>query len=139
MAASRSDALLIAVTGFGVAAKRMYFHRPRITPAERNSFDRHAKAGPILNDYNFGGYLDFVGIPPFIDGRAELYGEAYMLRHDRALSLQNLPDFLRLLDEYRVSARRCSRRRRRPSRLLDRLPDWQRIYADDIAVVHLRR
>jgi hypothetical protein len=28
-----------------------------------------AKAGPILNDYDFGGYLDFVGIAPFIDGR----------------------------------------------------------------------
>jgi hypothetical protein len=57
-----------------------------------------------INDCNFGGYLDFVGIPPFIDGRAEPYGQTYILRHDRALSLRNLPDFLRLLEEYRIGA-----------------------------------
>lgn len=26
-----------------------------------------------INDCHFGGYLDFIGIPPFIDGRAEPY------------------------------------------------------------------
>jgi hypothetical protein len=61
-----------------------------------------------------------------------------MLRHDRALSLQNLPDFLQLLDEYRIGATLLA-----PSTpavaLLDRLPDWKRVYADDIAVVHTRR
>lgn len=55
-----------------------------------------------INDCNFGGYLDVVGIPPFIDGRAEPYVQTYILRHDRALSLRNLPDFLRLLEEYRI-------------------------------------
>jgi hypothetical protein len=88
----------------------------------------------MLNDYDFGGYLDFVGIAPFIDGRAELYGE----RYDRALGLQNLPDFLRLLDEYRIQVTLLA-----PSTpavgLLDRLPDWKRAYADDIAVVHMHR
>ncbi|MGB8118424.1 MAG: hypothetical protein WCF56_06820 [Pseudolabrys sp.] len=57
---------------------------------------------------------DFVGIASFIDGRAELYGEAYMLRHDRALSLQNIPDFLRLLDGYRIQATLLAHLRRRP-------------------------
>ena len=70
----------------------------RVTPANAIQSVQLARAGPILNDYDFGGYLDFVGIAPFIDGRAELYGE----RYDRALGLQNLPDFLRLLDEYRI-------------------------------------
>ncbi|MGA9512656.1 MAG: hypothetical protein WBV51_03680 [Pseudolabrys sp.] len=61
-----------------------------------------------------------------------------MLRHDRALSLQNIPDFLRLLDGYRIQATLLA-----PSTpavaLLDRLPNWKRAYADDVAVVHLRR
>jgi hypothetical protein len=108
------------------------------TPANALHAIDVAKAGTILNDYNFGGYLDFIGIPPFIDGRGELYGEAYMLRHDRALSLQNIPDFLRLLEEYHVGATLLA-----PSTpavaLLDRLPDWKRAYADDVAVVHTRR
>ena len=61
-----------------------------------------------------------------------------MLRHNRALSLENLPDFLRLLDEYQIGATLLT-----PSTpavaLLDRLPDWKRIYSDDVAVVHARR
>lgn len=59
-----------------------------------------------------------------------------MLRHDRALSLQNI--FLRLLDGYRIQATLLA-----PSTpavaLLDRLPNRKRAYADDVAVVHLRR
>jgi hypothetical protein len=110
----------------------------RITPARAIRAVDIVQAGPILNDYDFGGYLDFVGIPPFIDGRSELYGQAYILRHDRALSLQNLPDFLRLLDDYSIRATLLA-----PSTpavaLLDRLPDWRRAYADEIAVVHTRR
>ncbi|HEY6024184.1 MAG TPA: hypothetical protein VIV34_08400 [Pseudolabrys sp.] len=129
--------LLIAVTGLA-SLRHDVFPSVKNTPASAVHAIDVTKAGTILNDYNFGGYLDFVGIPPFIDGRAELYGETFILRHDRALSLQNLPDFLRLLDEYRIGATLLA-----PSTpavaLLDRLPEWQRTYADDIAVVHVRR
>jgi hypothetical protein len=128
---------LLAVTGLA-ALRKDVTPASNITPANALRTLRAATSGPILNDYNFGGYLDFAGIPPFIDGRAELYGGAFMLRHARALTLQNLPDFLRLLDEYRIGATLLA-----PSTpavaLLDRLPDWQRIYADDVAVVHLHR
>jgi hypothetical protein len=60
------------------------------------------------------------------------------MRHHFAVSLQNLPDFLKLLDDYRIGVTLLA-----PSTpavaLLDRLPDWQRVYADDVAVVHKRR
>ncbi|HKA78156.1 MAG TPA: hypothetical protein VKD19_13730 [Pseudolabrys sp.] len=129
--------LFVVITGLA-ALRNDVLPSVKITPASAINAIDIAKAGPILNDYDFGGYLDFVGIPPFIDGRAELYGQAYVLRHDRALSLQNLPDFLRLLDEYRIGATLLT-----PSTpavaLLDRLPEWKRVYADDIAVVHTRR
>ncbi len=131
--------VLAVLTGTtALASLRDIAPAARITPANAIQFVELAKAGPVLNDYDFGGYLDFVGIAPFIDGRAELYGERYMLRHDRALSLQNLPDFLRLLDEYRIQATLLA-----PSTpavgLLDRLPEWKRAYTDDVAVVHMRR
>jgi hypothetical protein len=129
--------MLIAVTGLA-SLRNDIFPPTRITPTEAIRSIDTTRAGPILNDYDFGGYLDFVGIPPFIDGRSELYGQSYILRYDRALSLQNLPDFLRLLDEYRVQTTLLA-----PSTpavgLLDRLPEWKRVYADDIAVVHSRR
>ena len=131
--------VLAVLTGTtALASLRDIAPAARITPANAIQFVELAKAGPVLNDYDFGGYLDFVGIAPFIDGRAELYGERYMLRHDRALSLQNLPDFLRLLDEYRIQVTLLA-----PSTpavgLLDRLPEWKRAYTDNVAVVHMRR
>jgi hypothetical protein len=129
--------LFIAATGV-LAARDDIVPAANITPASAlESFDV-AKAGPILNDYDFGGYLDFVGIPPFIDGRAELYGSAFILRYYDAVSLQDLPDFLRLLDEYRIGVTLLAPTTPAVA-LLDRLPGWQRVYADKVAVVHERR
>ena len=127
---------LIAITG--VAATRAISPAANITPAQALTSIDPAKNGRILNAYDFGGYLDFAGIPAFIDGRAELYGMKFIMRHSRALDLQNLPDFLAMLDEYKFGATLLT-----PSTpavaLLDRLPEWKRVYADDIAVVHVRR
>ena len=61
-----------------------------------------------------------------------------MVRYHRAVSLENLPDFLRLLDEYRIEATLLMPATPAVA-LLDRLTDWRRVYADDIAVVHVRR
>jgi hypothetical protein len=129
--------LLLGITGYAVARHEMQ-PAANITPENALRSIDVAQAGPILNEYSFGGYLDFVGIAPFIDGRAEAYGAAFTLRHDRALNLQNLPDFLALLDEYRVGVTLLLPRTPAVG-LLDRLPDWQRVYSDDIAVVHVRQ
>jgi hypothetical protein len=129
--------LFLAVTGLA-AARHDVIPAANITPANAIKSLDVAKAGPILNDYRFGGYLDFVGIPPFIDGRGELYGTAFTMRHDRALRLQDLPEFLQLLHEYRIGATLLAPATPAVA-LLDRLPDWKRVYADDVAVVHVRR
>jgi hypothetical protein len=128
---------IVIVTGF--AAARADIAPPaKITPVNALKSIDIANAGPILNDYDFGAYLDFVGIPPFIDGRTELYGTAYTMRYSRALNLQNLPDFLKLLDEYKIGTTLLAPTTPATA-LMDRLPDWQRVYSDDIAVVHTRR
>ena len=36
---------------------------------------------PVFNDYSFGAYLIFSGIKPFIDSRADLYGDAFVLTY----------------------------------------------------------
>ena len=97
-----------------------------------------AKAGPVLNDYSFGGYLIFAGIPTFIDGRSELFGGPFIDRYNRALALIDLGDFLNLLDEYRIGATLLTPHTPAVA-MLDRLPGWQRVYSDDVAVVHKRR
>jgi hypothetical protein len=68
-------ALAVLVGTAALASLRGIAPAVRITPANAIQSVELAKAGPVLNDYDFGGYLDFVGIAPFIDGRAELYGK----------------------------------------------------------------
>ena len=92
----------------------------------------------MLNDYSFGGYLIFAGIPTFIDGRSELFGGPFIDRYNRALALIDLGDFLNLLDEYRIGATLLTPHTPAVA-MLDRLPGWQRVYSDDVAVVHKRR
>jgi hypothetical protein len=92
----------------------------------------------VLNDYSFGGYLIFAGIPTFIDGRGELYGGPFIDRYNRAVALVDLGDFLKLLDEYKIGATLLAPRTPAVA-MLDRLPQWQRVYSDDVAVVHKRR
>jgi hypothetical protein len=96
-----------------------------------------AEAGPVLNDYSFGGYLIFKGIPSFIDGRSELYGGPFIERYNRDVSLADVDDFFKLLDQYKFGATLLDPNTPAVA-LLDRLPDWQRVYGDDVAVVHKR-
>ena len=108
-----------------------------ITPEQAVRAADLREAGPILNEYAFGGYLEFAGIAPFIDGRGELYGAHYLTRYRNALDLRNVADFERLLDEYQI--RTTLLLPHTPAvGLLDRLPGWRRVYTDNVAVVHQR-
>ncbi|TFV35471.1 hypothetical protein E4K66_26560 [Bradyrhizobium frederickii] len=129
-------ALSIAISG--VALARDVRPAPAITPEAAVAQANLAKAGPVLNDYSFGGYLIFAGIPTFIDGRGELYGGPFIERYNRALALIDLDDFLKLLDQYNIGATLLAPRTPAVA-MLDRLPEWQRVYSDDVAVVHKRR
>ncbi|HUN45975.1 MAG TPA: hypothetical protein VMU85_05625 [Stellaceae bacterium] len=96
----------------------------------------HNPKGPVLNDYNFGGYLIFAGVPTFVDGRTDLFPDAFLERENKALNLvdDGLPS---LLDDYRIGWTLMPAGSSAVA-LLDHLPGWRRLYADDIAVVHVR-
>ena len=93
--------------------------------------------GPILNDYNFGGYLIFRGIPVFIDSRADMYGEKFVTQTLETVWLAR-PGFEELLEKYHIQSTLLPADSA-AARLLDRLPGWSRLYSDDMAVVHVRR
>jgi hypothetical protein len=130
-------AALILVAS-GLALMRPVQPDPHNAPRAAIAAADLAQDGPVLNDYSFGGYLIFAGIPTFIDGRGELYGGKFIDRYIRDLALADLPDFLKLLDQYKIRATLLAPET--PAvQLLDRLPDWQRVYSDGVAVVHKRR
>jgi hypothetical protein len=131
-------ACLVALT-CALASTRGWAPRAQIWPvAAVNAIKAH-NAEPILNDYKYGGYLIYAGVKPFIDGRTDqLYTDGLLLRYYRAVALQNVGDFVHLLDDYGINATLLD-----PTTpavgLLDRMGEWQRVYADDVAVVHVRR
>jgi hypothetical protein len=92
--------------------------------------------GHVFNSVRFGGYLLFVGIPSFVDGRADLFGDAFLKRYVAASSAigDALPG---LLDHYAVAWTLLEPQSPAVS-LLDHLPGWKRIYADRYAVIHRR-
>ncbi|MCP1834203.1 hypothetical protein J2R76_002540 [Bradyrhizobium sp. USDA 4532] len=126
---------LIIVSG-PIIAKRDF--APPLVPRAAVEKLKEIKADRVFNDYYFGGYLIFQRIPTFIDSRAELYGRTFMKRYMRAISLEDLADFVKLLDEYKIDSTLLFQATPAVG-LLDRLPGWERIYAGDVAVVHVRR
>jgi hypothetical protein len=91
----------------------------------------------VLNDLAFSGYLIWRQVPVFVDGRAELYGETFEMSYYRALQLKDAGAFLDLLKTYDIDA--VMLQPTTPAvHLLDRIEGWQRAYADDKVVVHLR-
>ena len=92
----------------------------------------------VFNDYDFGGYLIANGVAPFIDGRTELYGEKFFVDHNAASGLMEPENLFRLLDEYKIEAT-LMRTQSAATKLLDHIDGWQKVYADDIATIHLRK
>lgn len=94
-------------------------------------------SGGVFNSVRFGGYLMFLGIPTFVDGRADLFGDAFLARYVAAASAlgEVLPN---LLDQYAVGWTLLEPQSPAVS-LLDHLPGWERVYADPYAVIHRRR
>ena len=44
--------------------------------------------GKLLNHYNFGGWLIWNGVPVYVDGRPDMYGDAFMDRYVRLTSMR---------------------------------------------------
>lgn len=114
-----------------------YEPRAQVTPAGAVEVVKASGRTHLLNSYDFGGYLIAQGVKPFIDGRTELYGADFFLHHDAAVNLKNVGVFYDLIRTRDIDVTLLA-----PATpavgLLDRVPEWKRVYADDVAVVHVR-
>jgi hypothetical protein len=92
---------------------------------------------PVFNAYNLGGVLILKGIAPFIDGRADMYGDAFTASayriergdarlFDAAVAKWGLRWAILHPDQGLVH-------------VLDKNPEWRRLYSDRYAVVFARR
>ena len=123
---------------FVMASLQKYKPHDRSSPAAAVTELKKLDLARVLNDYDFGGYLIWRGVPTFIDGRTELFGEKRMVEHNSASGLSEPDNLFRLLDDHDIEAT-LLRTQSAATKLLDHLDGWQKVYADDIATIHLRK
>ena len=92
---------------------------------------------PMLNHYNFGGYLIGAGVPTFIDGRAELYGGDFIRRYNEAIGLRGETKLEDLLERHRIGWTFLTKDAP-ANRLLAHLPGWRQAFSDDQATIFVR-
>ena len=110
-----------------------------IAPQAAIDFVRRANIrGNVFNDFNFGGYLIFSGIPTFIDGRMLPFGDTFFRKYYDAANLIDIKSAFETLDEYKVSW--VLLYRKEPlAKALARSPLWDEVYSDEYSVVFVRR
>ena len=94
------------------------------------------RSQPVLNSYDFGGYLISKGIKPYIDGRTDLYGNAMMETYN-AITKPS-PDALDAVVARHGIVWTMFNPNEPIVGLMDRRPGWHRLHADGFAVVHVR-
>lgn len=126
-----------AVLTFGIARAMSFHPREAALPSAALAALKARGASRVLNDYPFGGAMIWEGMPTFIDGRTELYGERFGLDALDAVTLRR-PDLLfSILNTYRIDATLLTPETP-AARLMDHLDGWTKVFDDGVAVVHVR-
>jgi hypothetical protein len=133
----------IAIVGAAWATTLSYFSHHEFVfvksqvPAAAVEVLKQRKAERIFNAYEFGGYLIGIGLPTFIDGRAELYGEKFASSYFDAIWARKIDNLLQQLDDYHIDATLLAPKSP-AAQVMDHIRGWKRLYVDEIAVVHVR-
>ncbi len=92
------------------------------------------RARPVLNEYGLGGQLIFNGVRPFIDSRADLYGDKFLARY-RRLDAADRAELERTLFEYHITWTIFPASHPIVS-IMDTQAGWQRLADADGIVIH---
>lgn len=87
------------------------------------------------NRYGWGGYLIWRGLPVFVDGRADVYGDDFLLYYRQTLELQE--GWREPLDEFDVTYALLGKNSALGT-LLAASDDWRERYADEQARIFAR-
>jgi hypothetical protein len=107
-----------------------------ITAALLDRLPRGLRDKPVFNEYGLGGALIFNGVKTFVDGRTDLFGDAFLTRYqlaaqpDRAILDGVLADYRIAWTLFPAGAPILS--------TLDVEPGWHRLIEADDLVVHVR-
>jgi hypothetical protein len=136
----RKALLLAALPLFGVRALMPF------TPPESRANPFHLIAAvpqqlrsqPVLNDYMFGGPLILAGIRPYIDGRAEMYGDEFVMDYAHMVLDGDIKRFDRAVNRYDIRWIILSNNDKRLTAAIESSGAWRRIYSDKVGVIDVR-
>ncbi|HVZ29714.1 MAG TPA: hypothetical protein VG839_04930 [Asticcacaulis sp.] len=142
MASRRADgwlvvaSLAVALIGIRLSLPMTEVHTAQTPAGALAAVPADVRREPVLNTYDFGGYLIAHGVRPFIDGRTDLYGAAFMARYDKIMAAD--PTALeRVLHDYHIGWT-ILRRNSAAAVFISRLPDWRTLYSDSQFVVQVK-
>ena len=87
------------------------------------------------NSYNWGGYLIWRGVPVYVDGRADVYGDDFLQTYRKTFDLTS--QWREPLDEYEVDYVLMESSHPLLT-LLAADEDWDEAYRDHVAAIYLR-
>ncbi|HSM39020.1 MAG TPA: hypothetical protein VK838_06765 [Candidatus Limnocylindrales bacterium] len=136
--------VLVILVGVGVAFARTYPAAAEreiargLPVAATEWIEANDPGNRVFNRYEWGGYLGQhrPNDPVFMDGRADVYGDELLQMYVRVIGVQGDPqqvfdryaiDYALIPPDWKLAA------------WFDASPFWQRVYADDVAAVWVRR
>ena len=92
---------------------------------------------PVLNGYVMGGPLILSGIRPYVDGRGDMYGDELVVGYKR-ITDGDAAALGKAVDRWNIRWAILPNRYLKLIALLDRSPEWRRIYKDEVGVIYVR-
>ena len=116
-----------------------------ITPTENGANPRHLIAAvpqslrdrPMINGYTFGGPIILAGMRPYIDGRADMYGDAFVLGYSQMVD-GDIRRFDAAVARYGIEWTMLPTHSGL-DQALEKSPGWKRIYADRVGTIRVRQ
>lgn len=127
----------VALTGYRLTVPLVRDERAGVPVQALAHLPPELRNRPVFNEYGFGGALIFAGIRPYIDGRSDMYGDPFSIDYFK-IAKGDAQRFARADAKWHFGWTLMPPRSAL-IRVLDADPHWRRLYADDTAVIHVRR
>jgi len=116
-----------------------------LTPSEHEAYPSgllaavppELKGKPVFNGYVFGGPLILAGIRPYIDGRADMYGDEFFSDYLK-MTDGDVPAFERAVQQYDIRWTMLPWSAIHLIRPMEQSGKWRRVYSDDVGVIDVR-
>ena len=96
------------------------------------------RSQPVLNGYTMGGPLILKGIRPYIDGRADMYGDELVVDYANIVH-GDAKAFDAAVQRWNIRWAIISKKNGQLEKILSTSPGWQLLRKDGVGTIYVRR